>query len=363
MQEEATILKETNDKNSFHEGDVLTFVRVRFPGNVKAHSFLIGKRRLTYGQKVMAMSDRGMAVGYINSFPYELLFKKEMLPLKFISKIATGEDIIAEKKHLNNEKKAEGFCNNLVEKLKVDMTITHVEFIQFGKKAVFYFNAPSRVDFRELVKGLVGELKMRVELRQISVRDRAAAIGGIGPCGLQTCCSYFLKNYGNVSIKMVKNQDLALVPSKINGACGQLKCCMKYENEVYSSKRRALPKEGSFIKAANGDIGKILRLNVLLEHFEMLTDKGIMKKYTGDQFLGANSKTPEGWSFPQRFDFINDETSIIIGEVKVEEEEITSEAEYFAPVVEESPEPKENNENRDHRKRNRRRRKKKPTNS
>jgi len=370
MQEEAAILdegsesKDNKGKKEFQDGDILKFIRVRFPGNVKAHSFIMGKRRLGYGQKVVAMSDRGMAVGYVNSFPYELPFKKEMLPLKTISKVAAEEDIKSEQEHLDAEKKAERFCNNLIEKLKVDMVVTHVEFIQFGKKAVFYFNAPSRVDFRELVKGLIGELKMRVELRQISIRDRAAAIGGIGPCGLQTCCSYFLKSYGNVSIKMVKNQNLALVPSKINGACGQLKCCMKYENEVYSKKRRDLPKEGSFIKAANGDIGKVLRLNVLYEQFEMLTDKGIMRKYAGDQFQGQDSNPPQGWSFPQKFDFINNETSKVIGEEKAPVEEEPSETIYFPPVeevVEEKPEQKDENPNRDRRKRSRRRRRKPKT--
>ncbi|TDJ04337.1 MAG: stage 0 sporulation protein [Deltaproteobacteria bacterium] len=366
MQEEAIVLEEESSNKGnkkYQDGDILKFIRVRFPGNIKAHSFLLGNRKLGYGQKVVAMSDRGMAVGYVNSFPYDLPFKKEMLPLKTISKVAAAEDIVAEKKHLDAERKADRFCNNLIEKLKIDMTVTHVEFIQFGKKAVFYFNAPSRVDFRELVKSLVGELKMRVELRQISIRDRAAAIGGIGPCGLQTCCSYFLKDYGNVSIKMVKNQNLALVPSKINGACGQLKCCMKYENEVYSEKRRDLPKEGTFIKAANGDIGKVLRLNVLFEQFEMLTDKGIMRKYAGNQYLGVNSKTPEGWSFPKTFDFINNETAKIIGEEKSEEDEVSSEMDYFAPVEIEAsvPEKKEENPDRDRRTRNRRRRRKPKT--
>lgn len=364
MQEEATTLEEDSGPpkkksgKEYKDGDILNFIRVRFPGNVKVHSYLTGNRTLGYGQKVLAMSDRGMAVGYINSFPFQLPFKKEMLPLKSISKIASEEDFKAEQNNLDKERKAERFCNNLIEKLKIDMTITHVEFIQFGKKAVFYFNAPARVDFRELVKGLVGELKMRVELRQISIRDRAAAIGGIGPCGLQTCCSYFLKSYGNVSIKMVKNQNLALVPSKINGACGQLKCCMKYENEVYSKKRKILPKEGTFIKTANGDIGKTLRLNVLYEQFEMLTDKGIMRKYVGDQYLGPEeSKPPEGWSFPTSFDFINNETSNIIGEVKKVEKKVTED--ILAPVeievTQEEPieKPKEG---RDRRKRNHRRR-------
>jgi cell fate regulator YaaT (PSP1 superfamily) len=301
-------------KNKFKNGDMLKFVRVRFPGNVRPHSFLAGKRKLTYGQKVLAMSDRGMAVGYINSFPFELPFKKEMLPLKSISKVASDEEMDSEKANLEKENEAKKFCRDLIEQLNIDMVITHVEMIQFGKKIVFYFNAPTRVDFRELLKGLVNKLKIRVELRQISIRERAAAMGGLGPCGLQTCCSYFLKNYGSVSIKMVKNQNLALIPSKINGACGQLKCCIKYENETYKQKKMILPKEGSFIQALNGDCGKILKLNILAETFEMLTDQGVIKKYLANQYVDEKkSAPPESWSFPENFDIIHDENSKIIG--------------------------------------------------
>lgn len=322
LTEEDEGTQEDSQKGKYQEGEILKLIRVRFPGNLRAHTFVLGKRVFAYGQKVFAMSDRGMAIGYINSFPYERPFHPSMLPLRSIAKVANDEDIIEQAKHTSAEKKAENTCNRLIERLGIDMNITHVEYIQFGKKAVFYFNAPARVDFRELVKQLVGEIKMRVELRQISIRDRAAAIGGLGPCGLQTCCSYFLKNYGHVSIKMVKNQNLALIPSKINGSCGQIKCCMKYENDVYTDKRSVLPEEGDFIKTLNGDIGKVLKLHILKEQFEMLTERGEIRKYVGSQYLGKDaSAPPENWKFPMDFPSINDETSKLIGE----EPEIASE--------------------------------------
>ena len=173
----------------FKDGQPLVFVKVRFPGNAKSHPFLIGKRKLLYGQKVVAMSDRGMTVGYINSFPYTLPFNESMMPVRSIAKIATEEDIREQKGRYLEEKRAEKFCLDLIDRYRLDLVLTHVEIIHFGKKTVFYFNAPERVDFRNLVKDLVGVLKMRIELRQISVRDRAAALGAIGPCGLQTCCS------------------------------------------------------------------------------------------------------------------------------------------------------------------------------
>ncbi len=311
----------SSSKSHYKPGDPITFVRVRFPGNAKSHPFHLGKRRFNYGQKVMAMSDRGMTVGYINSFPYQLPFEEKMLPLKTISKAASEEDLIEQKGLAEKERSAERLCLDLIEKYNLEMILTHVEFINFGKKAVFYFTAPERVDFRQLVKELVQNLKKRIELRQISLRDRAAAVGAVGPCGLQTCCSSFLSSYGSVSIKMAKNQNLALIPNKINGVCGQLKCCIRYEDEVYSQKRSKLPQEGKFIKAANGDIGKITRLHVIKEEFEMLTDKGTFRRYACNQFDSKNSAPPKEWSFPNRLDHIVNETDKVIGKNEVEKEE------------------------------------------
>ncbi|MBP9680398.1 MAG: hypothetical protein KBD76_03245 [Bacteriovorax sp.] len=307
--------KEVEDKESsrFKEGELLTMVRVRFPGNARSFPFLVGKRRFSYGQKVLAMSDRGITVGYINSFPYEVQFNKSMLPVRSIAKVAGPEDIQAQIEFRDSEKKAEVICIHLIERYQLDMVLTHVEFTQFGKKAVFYFNAPARVDFRDLVKDLVYELKMRIELRQISVRDRAAALGSVGACGLQTCCSTFLKNYGNVSIKMAKNQNLALIPTKLNGVCGQIKCCIRYEDDVYTDKRKNLPREGSFIRTVGGDKGKVQKLNILVEQFEMLTDTGIRRRYAVNQYKGRESDLGNDYKFPEYFDNIINETQAVIG--------------------------------------------------
>jgi cell fate regulator YaaT (PSP1 superfamily) len=319
-------LQEDKENSKFKEGEKITMIRVRFPGNARSFPFLIGKRRFSYGQKVVAMSDRGMTVGYINSFPYEVEFNKSMLPIRSIAKVATDEDIKAQIEFRDSEKKAEVICLRLIEKYELEMVLTHVEFTQFGKKAVFYFNAPARVDFRDLVKDLVYELKMRIELRQISVRDRAAALGSVGACGLQTCCSSFLKNYGNVSIKMAKNQNLALIPSKLNGVCGQIKCCIRYEDDVYTDKRKNLPREGSFIRALNGDRGKVQKLNILVEQFEMLTDTGIRRRYSSNQYSSTQSDLGPDYRFPESFDNIVNETQSVIGITK--EEQVKSDSFY-----------------------------------
>lgn len=305
--------EEEKENSRFKDGEKLTMIRVRFPGNARSFPFQVGKRRFAYGQKVVAMSDRGMTVGYINSFPYEVIFNKSMLPVRSIAKVASPEDILAQIEFRDSERKAEVICLHLIEKYQLDMILTHVEFTQFGKKAVFYFNAPARVDFRDLVKDLVYDLKMRIELRQISVRDRAAALGSVGACGLQTCCSSFLKNYGNVSIKMAKNQNLALIPTKLNGVCGQIKCCIRYEDDVYIDKRKNLPREGSFIRALNGDKGKVQKLNILVEQFEMLTDTGVRRRYSSNQYKGRESDLGNDYKFPEFFEHIVNETKDCIG--------------------------------------------------
>lgn len=301
----------TESNCRFAPGQPLRFARVRFPGHARSYPFLAGKRKLIYGQKVMAMSDRGMAVGYVNSFVYELPFDKSMLPLKSISKVATEEDIARENETYRKQKSTETLCQKLIDKHKLDMNLTHVEFTQFGKKVVFYFTAPARVDFRALVRDLVAELKLRIELRQISVRDRSASVGALGPCGRELCCSSFLSRYGNVSIKMAKNQNLTLNYSKLNGVCGQLKCCLQYEDEVYRQKRQKLPKEGSFIETVTGEKGKIFRLHILSEQFDLLTEKGKIKRYAESCF--KRKIKPQEANMPDRFENISDETSTVVG--------------------------------------------------
>ncbi|MCM2348558.1 MAG: hypothetical protein NDI69_00965 [Bacteriovoracaceae bacterium] len=303
--------KENREETRFKEGQILRFVRVRFPGNSRSFPFLVGKRRIEYGQKVVAMSDRGMAVGYVNSFPYEVPFNKSMLPIRSISKVASDEDIVKDQEAYRQQKDAENICNDLIEEFKLDMQLTHVEFTSFGKKAVFYFIAPARVDFRDLVKDLVGKLKTRIELRQISVRDRSASIGGIGPCGRELCCSSFLTKYGNVGIKMAKNQDLTLNFSKLNGVCGQLKCCLQYEDDVYREKRARLPKEGDYISTHTGEIGRVDRLHLLTEQFVMMTNRGVRKRYVVDLYKETLDRDTA--NFPKEFDSISDETHKVIG--------------------------------------------------
>lgn len=300
-------------KHNFKDGQILRFIRVRFPGHAKSYPFMIGRRNYTYGQRVIALSDRGMATGYINSFPYDVEFNESLLPVRTISRIANEEDQNLKEDSLTREKEYEDLCKDLIKKHELAMNLTHVELTGHGKKAVFYFTAPERVDFRGLVKDLVSNLRMRIELRQISARERSAALGGLGPCGRAFCCSTFLSRYGNVNIKMARTQNLTLIPSKLNGLCGQLKCCIAYEEEVYQEKRSNLPEEGTIIRAQNGDIGKINKLHIIKEQFDMITESGVIRRYTADQFDKDNN-LPENYRFPREFQNISFETDIVIGE-------------------------------------------------
>lgn len=303
-----------SESSPYQEGEVLRFVRVRFPGHPHSLPFMIGKKEFGYGQKVLAMSERGLTVGYVNSFPYDMAFKKKMLPIKTIKRAATDEDLNQQLETYKKEKEYEVLCKDLIQKYDLSMNLTHVEFTQFGKKVVFYFTAPQRVDFRDLVKDLVGEIKLRIELRQTSLRDRSAGLGGIGSCGRQLCCSSFLSKYGQVNIKMAKTQDLTLNFNKLNGVCGQLKCCLKYEDEVYQHKSKDLPKINSIVQTQNGDIGKVRKLHTLMEQFELLTIDGVLKRYVKEEF----KKSLTDYNFPKKFDHVSNETSTVIGLAEVE---------------------------------------------
>ncbi|MFP5458205.1 MAG: stage 0 sporulation family protein [Bacteriovoracia bacterium] len=295
---------------NFKDGQLLRFMRVRFPGNNKSFAFYVADKDYSLGQKVLAMSDRGIAVGFVNSSAYEVKFHRGLLPIRRIIKVASAEDLRFDADTFNQEKRLREVCDRLIDRNQLDMALTHVEISQMGKKAIFSFTAPTRVDFRGLVHELVSELKMRIELRQISVRDRAAAVGGLGPCGRELCCSSFLAKYGNVGIKLAKNQDLSLNSSKINGVCGQLKCCLTYEDEVYQEKRRKLPRDNALVKTKDGNAGKVIRLHVLIEQFETISPDGVIRRYVSDMWDGI----AEGLEIPKYFENgVTDNSKTIIG--------------------------------------------------
>jgi cell fate regulator YaaT (PSP1 superfamily) len=184
--------------------------------------------------------------------------------LKNLVRVATPEDLAQEEKNRLLEHRALQFCQRRVEDHKLPIYLVQVECLFDASKIIFFFTAPGRVDFRELVKDLVQEFRTRIELRQIGVRHRAKMVGGLGICGRGLCCASFLRYFEPVSVRMAKEQQLSLNPNKISGICGRLMCCLTYEYSSYQELRKSLPKVGKRLQSPEGE-GKIIRYNFIRE--------------------------------------------------------------------------------------------------
>ena len=205
---------------------------------------------------------RGIEYGTVELPQKEVPEDELVLPLKKVIRVATEEDRAAFEANKEKEKEAFNICLEKIAKHKLDMKLVDAEITFDGNKIIFYFTSSGRVDFRELVKDLASVFRVRIELRQIGVRDEAKMLNGIGVCGRTLCCATFLSDFHPVSIKMAKDQGLSLNPSKISGVCGRLMCCLQYEQEAYEHLLTALPKEGDIISTPEGD-GEVLSVNVL----------------------------------------------------------------------------------------------------
>lgn len=207
------------------------------------------------------------------------------LPLKKVIRKTVPEDIKKVEENVVLSKKAFDICDKKIEERKLDMHLVDVEYAFDRSKVIFFFIADKRIDFRELVRDLASELKTRIELRQIGVRDEAKIIGGIGPCGLPLCCATFLGDFEPVSIKMAKDQNLSLNPTKISGACGRLMCCLKFENAEYERLRKCLPDVGHKRNFPDG-FGQVISVNVLGEKIRVsLKDEERIVEYKLEDIL------------------------------------------------------------------------------
>ncbi len=230
---------------------VIIGVRFRKPG--KVYFFDPGNLHVNVKNKVIVETSLGEELG-------EVVAKKKLLPdtklntpLKPIIRVANNKDLKHYEDNKKKEKEAFKTCESKIKKFGLDMHLTDVEYSFDNSKLLFYFTADGRIDFRELVKELASIFKTRIELRQIGVRDEVKRIGGNGVCGRELCCCSFLNNFEAVSIKMAKEQNMSLNPSKISGTCGRLMCCLKYEQEVYEDKLSHLPKIGAIVNTDEGE--------------------------------------------------------------------------------------------------------------
>ena len=216
------------------------------------------------GDHVLVETVRGMEFGTVVLGPKLVDEKDVFLPLKPVLRVATAEDLEKQQKNKADEKQALVTCEELIAKNNLEMQLLDCEYTFDRSKLIFYFTAEGRVDFRQLVKDLAYAFRLRIELRQIGVRDAAKMIGGLGPCGRVLCCNSFLGEFATVTIKMAKNQQLSLNPTKISGLCGKLLCCLKYENEVYTEMIKKMPDIGNRVKTEEGE-GRVINVNMISE--------------------------------------------------------------------------------------------------
>lgn len=212
---------------------MVTIVGVRFKKAGKIYYFLPGEETLTIDDGVIVETARGVEYGTVVIGPKEVAKDSLVMPVKEVMRKATPKDLQQLEKNEEREEKAFGICLEKIAKRKLPMKLINVEYTFDMNKIVFFFTADGRIDFRELVKDLATVFRTRIELRQVGVRDEAKVLNGIGACGRPLCCSNFLGDFSPVSIRMAKDQNLSLNPTKISGVCGRLMCCLNYEDDLY----------------------------------------------------------------------------------------------------------------------------------
>ena len=247
-------------------------VGVRFKDTGKTYYFDPKGLEIKKGDLVVVETARGMECGVAQYAPKEVAENEVTAPLKPVLRIATARDKQILEENKEKEKRAYEVCLQKIEKHKLDMNLTEVEYAFDGSKILFYFTADGRVDFRELVKDLASTFHTRIELRQIGVRDEAKMLGGLGVCGRPFCCSTFLNDFHSVSIKMAKEQGLSLNPTKISGTCGRLMCCLKYEQDFYEEQMKVTPKIGAYVKTPDFK-GYVEEVNLLTGKLRVKPEK------------------------------------------------------------------------------------------
>lgn len=256
---------------------MIKVIGVRFRKAGKIYYFDPGDLEIKVGQNVIVETVRGIEYGEVVTGIKKVTDDEVIQPLKSVIRITTPEDDLVEDKNRQKEKEAFDICVKKINKHKLDMKLIDVEYTFDNNKVLFYFTADGRIDFRELVKDLASIFKTRIELRQIGVRDETKMIGSIGICGRALCCHTHLCEFQPVSIKMAKEQNLSLNPTKISGVCGRLMCCLKYEEDTYEYLNKNLPNIGDRVITPEGLKGEVLSINVLRQLVKL-----VIRKEDGD---------------------------------------------------------------------------------
>ena len=265
---------------------MIKVVGVRFRTAGKIYYFDPRELDITQGSHVIEETARGVEFGTVMIPPKELPEEKVVQPLKPVIRIAGQEDEKIEAKNRHKEKEAFQICLEKIQKRGMEMKLVDAEYTFDNNKLLFYFTADGRIDFRELVKDLAAVFRTRIELRQIGVRDETKILGGIGICGRPLCCNTFLSEFAPVSIKMAKEQNLSLNPSKISGVCGRLMCCLKNEEETYEYLNSRLPNLGDYVTTDDRLKGEVHSVNVLRQTVKVIVeidDEKEIREYKIDQ--------------------------------------------------------------------------------
>ena len=251
---------------------MVKIVGVRFRNAGKVYYFDPKGYKIKAGDHVIVETARGVeygsVVGGVRNVPDDTIVQ----PLKAVIRVATPEDDVRAQRNRDKEKDALKICQEKIIKHGLEMKLIDAEYTFDNNKALFYFTADGRIDFRELVKDLAAVFKMRIELRQIGVRDETKILGGIGICGRVLCCNSYLSEFAPVSIKMAKEQNLSLNPTKISGVCGRLMCCLKNEEDTYEYLNSRLPGIGDTVTTVDGQKGEVQSVNVLRQRVKILVD-------------------------------------------------------------------------------------------
>ena len=261
-------------------------VGVRFRNAGKIYYFGPGKLDIHAGMHVIVETARGVEMGTVMTEPKGVSEEEVIQPLKPVIRIATEADEKTVAKNREKEKDAFRICLEKIAKHKLDMKLVEAEYTFDNNKLLFYFTADGRIDFRELVKDLAAVFRTRIELRQIGVRDETKIMGGIGICGRALCCNTYLSEFAPVSIKMAKEQNLSLNPTKISGVCGRLMCCLKNEEETYEYLNSSLPGIGDRVTTVDGLKGEVSSVNVLRQMVKVLVevdDEKELREYPVDE--------------------------------------------------------------------------------
>ena len=261
-------------------------IGVRFRTAGKIYFFAPGKFDIKQGDNVIVETARGVEFGRVVSGPKDVKDEEVVQPLKSVIRPANEQDRKTVEKNRQKEKEAFKICLEKIRKHKLEMKLIDVEYTFDGNKILFYFTADGRIDFRELVKDLAAVFRTRIELRQIGVRDETKIRGGIGICGRPLCCSTYLTEFSAVSIKMAKEQNLSLNPTKISGVCGRLMCCLTNEEETYEVLNSQLPSVGDTVTTKDGLTGVVHSLSVLRRQVKVVVnlenDEKEIREYQAD---------------------------------------------------------------------------------